>query len=175
LSRVLELLTKEVIVQRDRAGGVQSVDWEAAIRRWSTDFILRETTQNLVTSYLEPRGLESLEAKLAESGLRYSVTGSMAASKFAPVAPTRQVTLYVERPEQAADGLGIRPAPSGGNVLLVAPFDPVVFDRTLVRDGLTIAALSQVAADLLMGPGREPAEAESLIIWMKEHLDVWRT
>ena len=37
LSRVLELLTQEMIVERDAAGGVVDVDWEAAIRRWSKD------------------------------------------------------------------------------------------------------------------------------------------
>ena len=175
LSRVLELLTQEMIVERDAAGGVVDVDWEAAIRRWSKDFILRETKLNRVSSYLEPRGLDSFVRRLASSDLQYSVTGSLAASKFAPVAPTRQVALYIEKPAQAAAALDLRPAPSGGNVLLVSPFDPVVFDRTLTRDGLTIAALGQVATDLLMGPGREPAEAERLIEWMKENLRAWRS
>ncbi|HEU5402415.1 MAG TPA: hypothetical protein VFU86_13715, partial [Terriglobales bacterium] len=59
-------------------------------------------------------------------------------------------------------------------VLLVRPFDPVVFERTTRQDGLIYAAFTQVAADLLTSPGRSPQEAEALINWMKENEDVWR-
>lgn len=44
----------------------------------------------------------------------------------------------------------------------------------MLRNGLTVAALSQVAADLLTGPGREPSEGEELLIWMKDNEDAWR-
>jgi hypothetical protein len=42
------------------------------------------------------------------------------------------------------------------------------------RDGYPVAAPAQVAADLLNGPGREPAEGEYLIAWMKENEKRWR-
>ncbi len=59
-------------------------------------------------------------------------------------------------------------------MLLVEPFDDVVFDRSTVRDELVTAAPSQVVVDLMTGPGREPSEAEELINWMKENEVVWR-
>lgn len=71
--------------------------------------------------------------------------------------------------------LDLRPADAGANVLLLAPFDPVVFERTWERGGVTFAAVSQVAADLLTGPGRGPAEAEALMKWMGEHEHDWRS
>jgi len=49
--------------------------------------------------------------------------------------------------------LAVRPAATGVNVLLVEPFDPVVFERSERREGLVTASPSQVAADLLNGPG----------------------
>jgi hypothetical protein len=60
------------------------------------------------------------------------------------------------------------------NVVLARPFDDVVSERTAARDGVSVAALSQVVADLLTSPGRGPNEAEALMTWMTEHEDVWR-
>lgn len=45
------------------------------------------------------------------------------------------------------------------NVALVQPFDDVVMNRTSERDGLKVAALSQVAADLLTSLGAARAKA----------------
>ena len=73
-----------------------------------------------------------------------------------------------------ARGLGLRPADTGGNVLIGQPFDPVVFDRTERDEGITYARGTQVVADLMMGPGRRPAEAEGLIEWMETNEEAWR-
>ena len=59
-------------------------------------------------------------------------------------------------------------------MLLLEPFDPVVFEQGWARDDLDYCALSQVAADLLTSPGRGPAEGEALIRWMRENEDAWR-
>ena len=69
----------------------------------------------------------------------------------------------------------MRPAETGGNVVLAEPFDPVVFERTFVRDGTTFVAPSQIVVDLLTAPGRGPNEAEALMAWMAESEDKWRT
>jgi hypothetical protein len=51
-------------------------------------------------------------------------------------------------------------------VILAEPFDPVVFERTWARNGLQYAAATQVAADLLTGPGRSPSEGEAVLAWL---------
>ena len=76
---------------------------------------------------------------------------------------------------KAADRLGLRETETGANVVLLEPFDPVVFDRTTTRKGLRCVAPSQLAVDLLTGPGREPSQGEELLEWMKENEDAWRT
>ena len=75
----------------------------------------------------------------------------------------------------AADRLGVRAADTGANLWLAEPFDPVVFDRTSDRTGLTCVAPSQLVVDMLTGPGREPSEAEELLDWMKKNQDAWQT
>jgi hypothetical protein len=42
------------------------------------------------------------------------------------------------------------------------------------KDGIRYAAVSQVLADLLTSPGRGPAEAEELPVWIAEHEEAWR-
>jgi hypothetical protein len=92
---------------------------------------------------------------------------------LAPVAAPRLATVFVES-TSVADALDLEPAEAGANVLLVEPFDPVVFERTLMRDGLVLASPSQVVADLLTSPGRGPAEGQALLDWMARSEEVWR-
>jgi hypothetical protein len=60
--------------------------------------------------------------------------------------------VYVDRPSVVDEALGVWFTGIGGNVALLTPFNPVVFQRTATRRGITTAALSQVAADLLNSP-----------------------
>ena len=172
LSRVMELLEREGIIVREKRGPVSSVDWQAAIRRWTQDY--DQTASNSATTYLEPRGLPAVEKALTGTGLRYAATGAFAAQRFDPIAPARTAALYVDDAYRAADRLGLREAHTGANVVLLEPFDPVVFDRTVVRDGLRCVAPIQLAVDLLTGPGREPSQGEELLRWMQENQDAWR-
>jgi hypothetical protein len=172
LSRVVGLLEQEALLKRDHRGGITAVDWEGVIRRWSRDYEFQRS--NRVTTYLEARGLGGLDAKLGNATWRYAATRSLGAQRFAPIAPTRLAAVYVEDITRSAERLGLRPAETGANVALAEPFDPVVFERTVTREGLTIVAPSQLVADLLTGPGREPAEGEEMLAWMKKNEDAWR-
>ncbi len=173
LSRVLELMARDDIIIRQQRGPVISMDWQAAIRRWSQDY--DQTTSNAATTYLEPRGIPALETALMKSGLLYAATGAFAAQRFDPIAPARIATLYVDDAFEAANRLGLREADAGANVVLLEPFDPVVFDRCAIRDGLRCVAPSQLAVDLLTGPGREPPQGAELLRWMQSNEDAWRS
>ena len=172
LSRVLDLLEREAIVTRLR-GAVSTVDWQAAIRRWVEDY--DQTNSNTPTTVLEPRGLPVLENKLRAMNLAYAATGALAAQRFDPIAPARLATIYVADPSQAIDRLELRETEAGANVVLLEPLDPVVFDRTVARDGLRCVALGQLAVDLLTGPGRGPSQGEKMLSWMERNEHVWRS
>jgi hypothetical protein len=81
---------------------------------------------------------------------------------------------YCEDIEALADAVGLLPATEGANVVLLRPFDPVVWERTRKEQGLSYVAPSQVAADCLTGSGRMPAEGESLLDWMTASPSSWR-
>jgi hypothetical protein len=172
LSRVIELLVRAAILRRESPRGpVTSVDWQAVLRRWTEDYSL--VGSNRTAACLEPRGLDALWTKLQGAGLDYALTASAVAAQVAPVASPRLAVLYVVDLGVAAGRLELRPAETGGNVMLVEPFDRVVFERTVRRGGLVHAALTQVVADLLTSPGRGPSEAEALIRWMAANESTW--
>jgi len=183
LSRTVDLLESEGLVTRGNRGEVAALDWEKALRRWSQDYAFG--TSNEVEYFLWPRGLGLLVDALEDVEWCYSATGALAAHRYAegaaqtgqsyqPVAPPRQLSVYVEDPFTAAERLGLRTAVSGGYVALARPFDPVVFERMPEPvKGLRYVARTQLAIDLMTGTGREPSEAEELITWMQAD-ESWR-
>ena len=175
LSRVADYLERQGIVKRDRARGpILAVDWRAAIRVWAQDYTFMRS--NDTSTWLEARGLPELEQKLRDfKSTRYAVTGSLAARALSPVTVPRLAAIYVDQPEEVSKKLGLRPAETGGNVVLARPYDPVVYERGTDQDGLRFAACTQVAADLITGPGRWPAEGEALLEWMADHEHYWRS
>ena len=93
-----------------------------------------------MSSYLEPRGLAVLTEKLRAARWRAAATGSLAAQRLAPIAATHTAAVYVDDAASAADRFKLRPTDRGANVLLIEPFDDVVFERTMVHDGLVTAS-----------------------------------
>ena len=84
VSRVSGLLEPDEIVTKDRPRGrINAVDWESLARRWAMDYDF--SSSNMLTAWLEPRGTGALLARLPDAGIRYTVTGSFAAYRLAPV------------------------------------------------------------------------------------------
>jgi len=173
ISRVAALLDREALVTRDRRGGVLTTDWPGILRRWTQDYSLLRS--NRVSSFLEPRGFDQLLEKVKRQSWTYSASGSLAAARVAPVASPRLAVIYVDGiVSRVALDLQVTETELGGNVMLLEPYDAVVFDRTWSSDGVTYAALTQVVADLLTSPGRGPVEGEELIRRMQANEDAWR-
>ena len=160
-SRMVEWLAREAVLTRAPRGPVQAVQQAPMIRRWAEDYAVLKS--NDARSFLDPRGLDNFAKRLRESPFRYAVTGSLAAARIAPVAPSRLAMVYVDDPERAAVSLKLGPTETGANVMLLGPFDPVVFDRVWKDDSTTIVAPSQAAVDLLTSPCRSPAEGEAML------------
>jgi hypothetical protein len=173
--RVVEFLEREGMATRDEDGRVDVPDWPQVLRRWSEDYGFVRT--NKVTRWIAPRGLPALTERLASStsGLRYVMSGTIAAAEWAAYAPARLAMLYVVDAPKAAEMWDLREAEAGANVLLAEPAFDVVFERSvLTNDGVLVARPSQVVVDLMTGPGRNPSEAEELLEWMKRNEQSWR-
>lgn len=160
-SRVVDLLDREAVIQRDSRGSVISVDRTKLIERWTEDYSFLGT--NVTGLYLEPRSFDKLLDRLRKVDLTYAVTGSLAARVIAEYADARLATIYVDDMDEAAESLALTRVAERGNVLLAEPYDDAVFNATWERDGVRYVALAQLAADLLTSPGRAPAEGEQLL------------
>ncbi len=163
-SRLLEWLAREGVVTRKSRGPVEAVDRARMIRRWADDYSVLKS--NDARAFLDPRGIPNLLRRLETRRARYAVTGSLAANRLAPIAPARLAMVYVDDPDAAAAELKLTETEAGANVMLLAPFDEVVFERTRKDEGVTYVAPSQTAVDLLTSPGRSPAEGEAVLDWM---------
>jgi transcriptional regulator with AbiEi antitoxin domain of type IV toxin-antitoxin system len=172
VTRIVTFLEREDVVSRDNKGQVIAVNWKDLLRRWAQDYAVSRT--NRAVAYLDPRGTEELETRLRKFKGKWALTGSAAVQKGASTATPRSISCYVESPEDAAANLGLRSVDRGANVILLEPFDSVIWERPRKVAGLTCVAISQCAVDLLTGTGREPSEAEALIDWMDKNQDVWR-
>jgi hypothetical protein len=173
VSRVVDILDREGLVEREPRGPITAVDWEKLLRRWTEDYSFARS--NRVRQAVALKGLPGFVDRLRKAKTTYAVTGSLAAQAIRSVAPPRLAMIYAMDMVQLSSELDLERTDTGANVLVAEPFDPVVFERTSRRDGVVYAALSQVAADLLTGPGRSPQEGEALIEWMKIHEPAWRS
>jgi len=165
-SRVLELLVREDLVEREEGGGVADVRKCSLARRWSADYGLASSNQ--AVPMLAARGIDKVLSGLRTFKSTYAITAEAATRSYLPrgtaaVAPLALLTIYVPDATEAAETLQLRPVDRGANVVLVEPFDSVAYRGAKVKDRLTYAAQSQVVVDLLTGPGRAPEEGASLI------------
>lgn len=172
--RVLEYLESEGLATRDVDGRWLTDGWQPMLRRWSVDYQFSST--NRVSRWIAVRGIDAFVDSLRRNDVgNYVLTGSVAAGTWAPYAPARLASVYVDDAATAAQQWDLRPTDSGANVLLAEPRYAVVRERSLVAlEGLRIAAPAQVAADLMSGPGRAPSEAEALMAWMERNEQSWR-
>lgn len=171
-SRLLDFLLREDLITRVPRGPVLRVAWNQLLRRWAQDYSV--LTTNVAARYIAPRGIQALVDGLKHTKLRYAATGSLAANRVSPVAPTKLAMCYVDDTAEAAGQLGLTSTDIGANVLLLRPDDDIAFERTKTVDGINCAALSQVVVDLLTSPGRGPAEGEALMDWMAKDENAWR-
>jgi hypothetical protein len=172
VSRLMRLLERDALVEREGRGIVRSVDWPALLRRWAEDYgFLRS---NAVSRYMALRGRPALLEQLRKTALRYTITGGVAAEQMKTAAPTRVTAIYTDRIGELARELELEPVSENPTVLLAEPWDDVVFERTTERDGLCYAAPTQVVADLLTSGDRYPMVAEAVLGWMKANEHEWR-
>ncbi len=171
-ARTVGFLDREDLITRDARGAITGVDWEPLLHRWAADYDLQR--QGRLHRFMAPRGMRHVEKSLLNvDPASYAVSGSIAAKWIAPYAEARFGLIYARDVDALASAVDARPL-DVVNLIVIEPPDNAPFLRTVQRDGLTFTALSQVAIDLLTGPGRNPSEGVYLMEWMADHADEWR-
>ncbi len=175
LSRILETLTDEGLIDRESFGPVTRVDWAAILRRRARSLDLFRPTGTF--RYVAREGTRALLDALRNRpplNRPPTITGSFAAARLAPVAAPALLVAYTTNPRDLESELELLPAESGADTILIRPDNEVAFARSKPDGGIAWAAPSQVAIDCLAGSGRMPSEGEALIEWMRQEEGRWR-
>lgn len=175
VSRLLDTLYEEGLIERASRGPVENVDIALLIHRWARSYDVLESNEAL--GFISAGSLDAILGNLAADpglGTRNVLTGSFAARRLAPVSAPSLLLLYCDSPALLGRDLGLLRADEGADVMLLRPFDSVVFERTRIEDGLRFAAPSQVTVDCLTGTGRMPAEGQAVLDWMVADESAWR-
>lgn len=172
VSRLLDALDRDALIERGRRGVVDDVDVTGLLRAWALGYDVFK--REVVSAFVAPKGASAALEQLADVPTRTLVTGSFAAVRLAPVAAPSLLSVYCQDVNEAARALGLLPADNGANVTLLQPFDDVVWARASTEDRTGYAAPSQVVVDCLTGNGRMPAEGEALLEWMVANEERWR-
>jgi hypothetical protein len=175
LSRILDSLTADGLIDRESFGPVTRVDWPTMLRRRAQALDLFRPTGTF--RYVARQGTAALLDRLrdrAASDRLPTITGSFAASRLAPVAAPALLVVYTMIPRELASELELLSAEAGADTVLIRPDNEVAFARAAPNGGLAWAAPSQVAIDCLAGSGRMPSEGEALIGWMEADESRWR-
>src|SRR5205823_3303904 len=116
VSRLMRLLERDAIVEREGRGSIRTVDWEALLKRWAEDYSFLRA--NTITRYMALRGRPALLEELRKSSLRYAITGGVAAEAMKTSAPARVTAIYADRVDELARELELEPVPDNPTVLL---------------------------------------------------------
>jgi hypothetical protein len=166
VSRLLDLFDREELIERLPHGPVTAVHRARVLRRWAEDYRFGEVHRAL--GYAHPHGVPGALAALRACAAPYALTARSGAAALLEAALPPVVTAYVDNADRVATLLGASPAPGGGNLLLVEPFDPFPLDGTWERAGWRYAAESQIVVDLLGSPAPAPDQAAALLGRMVE-------
>jgi hypothetical protein len=173
VTRVLDSLHGEGLIDRGPRGRVEDSDWPALLRRRAEalDLLASHTTTFFVSRNGATDARDRLEGNPPP---RTVVTGSFAASRYVRKAAPSLLVAYTWEMDTIATALDLIPATEGADVALLRPENNGVFYNYESDDNdLWWAAPSQIAIDCLSGNGRMPLEGEALIEWMQRD-DSWR-
>ena len=174
VSRMLETLHHETLIERSVRGRVSDVDIPGLLRRFAESYDIFKT--NRTRRFLAPGGTLQLLSRLAQlpDPNALTITGSFAAARLAPLAVPAMLLAYTRDPRTIAEQLGLTRAHKGANVVLLGAFDPVVWERTSEQESVRYVSPAQAAIDCLTGAGRMPNEGATLLGWMVENQSSWR-
>jgi hypothetical protein len=124
VSRLLDALDRDALVERSRRGRVEDADFAGLLRRWAESYDVLKA--NDAFTYLTPRGARDTLSRLADlpTSMSVAVTGSFAAVRVAPVAVPALLIAYSNEIQTVANELGLLPRRRGGQCRTAASVRP---------------------------------------------------
>lgn len=158
-----ELQEREWLVSTE--GRIKLSDPEQVLKAWAEAYSYKK---NSVREYYTMMSSSDSEAAVArwceENGTRYALTGFSAARLSSPRVRYNRSTIYVEsKIEDLVNDTDLKPVDTGGNVLLLSPYDEGVFQGSRNLYGMWVVSPPQLYLDLQSMPGRGEEAAEKVL------------
>lgn len=147
------------------APGLRLSDPAAVLSQWAQNYDFRK---NILKECYSVKSLGETEAALeelcAKNGIRFALAGFSAAARFWPAVRYQRAMAYVgEFRTELFAAAGIKEVESGGNLLLMLPYDDGIFYGAGKLNGGIVAGAVQTYLDLTGYKGRG-AEAAAAIL-----------
>ncbi|MCX5791873.1 MAG: type IV toxin-antitoxin system AbiEi family antitoxin [Elusimicrobia bacterium] len=144
--------------------GIRLSNPEAALTQWAQNYDFRK---NILKECYCVKSLAETEAALeklcAKNGIRFALAGFSAAARFWPAVRYQRAMAYVgEFRAELFAAAGIKEVESGGNLLLMLPYDDGVFYGNRILDGNAVVGAVQVYLDLAGNKGRGAEAADEI-------------
>ncbi|MBE0418175.1 MAG: hypothetical protein IBX63_10460 [Coriobacteriia bacterium] len=145
--------------------GIKLADPERVLMEWAKVYSYKK---NSVGEYYTMAGTEEAELAIAswcdENQVRYALTGFSGARMSSPRVRYNRSTVYVESKLETVAGVELKPVDTGGNVLLLEPYDQGVFQQSRVLYGNRVVSPVQLYLDLQSMSGRSEEAAEEVLV-----------
>jgi len=178
VSKTLPLLAAESSIVRDSGGKVTSIDRRQVLERWVLDYRVL-TSNSDVQYFVAPRGINKTIAAIRDCA-NTAFTGPGAARAYLPpdvasLVPLTQIVGYALDIADVATAADLLPVDApAANVILAKPLDGAWLGEPAIVNGIPVAPLPLVLADLLSLPGRYPQQAEALMDALAKIDPAWR-
>jgi len=146
--------------------GIELVEPEAMLLAWADVYSYK---QNTVCEYYTLEPVSDAEVAIAEwcreSGVLCALTGFSGARLSSPRVRYNRASIYVSsRVESLALNTRLKPVDSGGNVLILKPYDEGVFDGSKEKYDLRSVSPVQLFLDVKSMAGRGEEAAEEILV-----------
>ncbi len=159
-----ELVEREWILSTE--DGIKLSNPEQVLEEWAQSYSYRNSD---VAEYYTMASNDESEATVAgwckENRVRYALTGFSGARMSSPRVRYNRSTIYVDsNPEVVAASTELKRVETGGNALLLKPYDEGVFQESRVLYGSRVVGPVQLYLDLQSMPGRGEEAAEEVLV-----------
>jgi hypothetical protein len=173
VSRTFATLERDAYMERER-GASRLRDADGLLTAWAAAPPPSDRSMSRVSLLPTPQAILSAVGELPNAP-RYALTAEAAAEKIAPYARFSRVELYVDDAGAWDRLLDLTAVPRGGNVDLILPADPGVFDGSFTSGDLSLVSRPQLYVDLKRRAGPASGAADFLLdrgaVWPRDARD----
>lgn len=160
VSRTFDTLERDAYMERER-GASRLRDADGLLTAWAAAPPPADRIMSRVSLLPTPQAILNAVGQLPNAP-RYALTAEAAAEQIAPYARFSRVELYVDEAGAWDRLLDLTAVPRGGNVDLILPADPGVFDGSFTSSDLSLVSRPQLYVDLKRRAGPAPDAADFL-------------